>query len=98
MAKKLAELGADKRRDPPQGRAPARIGRVTIGGRPAPSQVAVAEPVPERSKETAHYEANLNFRVSTEFRRRFRGYAASHDLKLNEVLIRAFDALVKTTK
>jgi hypothetical protein len=39
-------------------------------------------------------EANnepLNFRVTAEFRRRFRMFAAAHDLKLNELLRRAFD-------
>lgn len=33
----------------------------------------------------------LNFRVSADFRRRFRMFAAAHDLKLNELLRRAFD-------
>jgi hypothetical protein len=33
----------------------------------------------------------LNFRVSAEFRRRFRMFAAAHDLKLNELLKLAFD-------
>jgi len=33
----------------------------------------------------------LNFRVSSDFRRRFRIFAASHDLKLNELLMLAFN-------
>ncbi|MCC4622549.1 hypothetical protein LL965_21790 [Xanthomonas cassavae CFBP 4642] len=32
----------------------------------------------------------LNFRVSADLRRRFRMFAASHDLKLNELLRLAF--------
>ncbi len=34
----------------------------------------------------------LNFRVSTEFRRQFKTYAASHDLKLNKLLMLSFQA------
>lgn len=37
----------------------------------------------------------LNFRVSSDFRKRFRVFAASHDLKLNELLVLAFDHYVK---
>ncbi|WP_340584212.1 ribbon-helix-helix protein [Brucella pseudintermedia] len=41
--------------------------------------------------EDAANNVPLNFRVSGEFRRRFRMYAAAHDLKLNELLRLAFD-------
>ena len=34
----------------------------------------------------------LNFRISADFRRSFKTYAARHDLKLNELLVRSFDA------
>ena len=34
----------------------------------------------------------LNFRISAEFRREFKTYAAAHDLKLNELLKRAFES------
>jgi predicted HicB family RNase H-like nuclease len=37
----------------------------------------------------------LNFRVPAEFRRRFKTYAAQHDMKLNELLYKAFDAYVE---
>ncbi|EOM3171041.1 TPA: hypothetical protein NIH67_005974 [Pseudomonas aeruginosa] len=58
-----------------------------------------AAPVANMPTRTpAHAEAEdaannvpLNFRVSGEFRRRFRMYAAAHDLKLNELLRLAFD-------
>jgi len=33
----------------------------------------------------------LNFRVPSEFRRRFKTYAAQHDMKLNELLFKAFE-------
>ena len=36
----------------------------------------------------------LNFRVSTEFRRRFKTYAAQHDMKLKDLLYKAFEAYV----
>lgn len=37
----------------------------------------------------------LNFRVSADFKRRFRIFAASHDLKLNELLQLSFDEYEK---
>ncbi len=37
-------------------------------------------------------DAPLNFRVSADFRREFKTYAAQNDLKLNELLRLAFDA------
>ncbi|CAI3959897.1 unnamed protein product [Commensalibacter communis] len=40
----------------------------------------------------------LNFRVSSDFRRRFRMFAASHDLKLNELLVLVFDQYEKNNK
>lgn len=81
MAKKLAGMGADM-----------------IGSRP--TQLSDAADLPSglvNAKPATQYGVNLNFRVPAEFRRRFRGYAASHDLKLNEVLIKAFDALLNTS-
>lgn len=59
-----------------------------------------ASPVPDmpprsaKSAGSAVDEANnvpLNFRVTADLRRRFRMFAAAHDLKLNELLRRAFD-------
>ena len=49
----------------------------------APAEEAVANNVP------------LNFRVSADLRRRFRVFAANHDLKLNELLRLAFDEYEK---
>lgn len=49
-----------------------------------------------RARPSNQYGEPLNFRVPMEFRRRFRRYAADHDMKLNEVLYRAFEALLNT--
>ena len=37
----------------------------------------------------------MTFKMDTTFRRRFRMYAAEHDMQLNEVLRAAFDALLE---
>jgi hypothetical protein len=57
-----------------------------------------AAPVADVSARSAapaeDVEANnvpLNFRVSADLRRRFRVFAANHDLKLNELLRLVFD-------
>lgn len=49
--------------------------------------------VPARSAEdeTDANNVPLNFRVSAELRRRFKVFAATHDLKLNELLRLAFE-------
>ena len=60
-----------------------------------PGGVSPAPSAPAKAK--SQYGENLNFRVPNEFRRRFRGYAASHDMKLNEVLYKAFEALLQTS-
>ena len=56
---------------------------------PAPSQT-IALPEPARAGKGTLQP--LNFRISAEFRRSFKTYAARHDLKLNELLMRSFDA------
>ena len=61
----------------------------------SPGGVNPAPSTPAKAK--SQYGENLNFRVPNEFRRRFRGYAASHDMKLNEVLYKAFEALLQTS-
>jgi len=62
----------------------------------APPKGVTPEPMAP-AKVKSQYGENLNFRVPNEFRRRFRGYAASHDMKLNEVLYKAFEALLQTS-
>jgi hypothetical protein len=45
---------------------------------------------PVKEDETEEAGAPLNFRVSAEFRREFKTYAAAHDLKLNKLLALSF--------
>ena len=57
---------------------------------------STANPALPRARPVNQYGEPLNFRVPMEFRRRFRRYAADHDMKLNEVLYRAFEALLNS--
>lgn len=57
--------------------------------------VAVVQAEPAGAKAEANL-APLNFRVAASFRREFKTYAATHDLKLNELLRRSFDAYRRT--
>jgi hypothetical protein len=57
-------------------------------------QPAAPEPEVEKVEAEKPYGDNLNFRVRPEFRKQFRLYAVEHDLKLADVLYRAFDALL----
>jgi hypothetical protein len=64
----------------------------------APPSPKVAARPPARGKPAPAPEAKeanltpLNFRISASFRREFRTYAATHDLKLNELLRLCFEA------
>jgi hypothetical protein len=62
-------------------------------------QAAPVANVPSRSaapvEETEANNVPMNFRVSADLRRRFRVFAANHDLKLNELLRLAFDEYEK---
>lgn len=66
---------------------------VAVKGKAAP-----AEDMPTRAGKAkartldAAGPEPLNFRVSAAFRREFKTYAAAHDLKLNELLVRCFAA------
>ncbi len=69
--------------------APLSSGLIATKGRAAPAQ-----DMPTRSVATPEETglAPLNFRVSAEFRREFKTYAAAHDLKLNKLLMLSFQA------
>jgi hypothetical protein len=56
-----------------------------------PARRAKAEPAEEKEANLAP----LNFRIPASFRREFKIYAATHDLKLNELLRRSFEAYRK---
>jgi hypothetical protein len=65
---------------------------------PAPAKTAARGPSRRAAPEPVAKEANLtplNFRISASFRREFRTYAATHDLKLNELLRLCFEAYRK---
>jgi hypothetical protein len=65
---------------------------------PPPSAPPQSAPVPRTRTDSAEGEGReasltpLNFRISASFRREFKTYAAGHDLKLNELLRRSFEA------
>ena len=68
-------------------------GLVAIKGNAAP-----AHDMPPRSPAVDIESGGLqplNFRVGAEFRREFKTYAAAHDMKLNELLRRSFEAYRK---
>ena len=68
-----------------------------------PGRSTEASPVEAAKPKTAGKEASrereellpLNFRISASFRRDFKTYAATHDMKLNELLRLCFDAYRK---
>jgi hypothetical protein len=70
--------------DPPAAIAPA----ATAPAVTAPAATAPAVTAPAKDEETG--PAPLNFRVSAEFRREFKTYAAAHDLKLNKLRTLSF--------
>jgi hypothetical protein len=79
MSKKPAELSA---------------GLVAVKGQAAPANDMPGRVAEARNpREAGQYP--LNFRVSAAFRREFKTYAASHDLKLNELLMRCFESYRK---
>ena len=56
------------------------------------SRPAARKPSPAPAEEKEANLAPLNFRISASFRREFKTYAATHDLKLNELLRLSFEA------
>jgi hypothetical protein len=64
-----------------------------IDAAPKTSLEQAAVTAPAKDEKTG--PAPLNFRVSAEFRRKFKIYAAQHDLKLNELLVLSFDNYLK---
>jgi hypothetical protein len=59
--------------------------------RPTARPQSRGKTVPEPDATEANL-APLNFRVPGSFRREFKTYAAAHDLKLNELLRRCYEA------
>jgi hypothetical protein len=64
---------------------------VAIKGSAAPiNDMPTRSAAPVKVEEPEETGAPLNFRVSAEFRREFKTYAAAHDLKLNKLLALSF--------
>ncbi len=87
MSKKIAELSsglvAVKGSAMPAADMPGRV----------PVVATPKTPTPSAPKTTTREELGpLNFAVPASFRREFKTYAATHDLKLNELLRRCFEA------
>lgn len=64
----------------------------------APQRAARKQPERESANTQKRESAavvDLNFKVSTEFRREFKLWAAAHDMSQKEVLERAFGLLKK---
>ena len=78
--------------------APDMPTRATVVAAPAAMPTAAPQGARRSSVEPAEGEGRegnlipLNFRISASFRREFKTYAAKHDMKLNELLRRSFDA------
>lgn len=69
-------------------------GLVATKGAAEPTSMPTRAPTPAATPTTAADEGNslpLNFRVPGEFRRRFKMFAAANDMKLNELLYKAFN-------
>jgi len=67
-------------------------GLVATKGQAAPVSARVRSTTSPTDTDT---NLPLNFRVSAEFRRRFRTFAVTHDMKLTELLRLAFDEYEK---
>ncbi len=64
---------------------------VATKGSAVPPPTAPARSAAPADAEDAGNNVPLNFRVPAELRRRFRMFAAAHDMKLNELLRVIFD-------
>jgi putative SOS response-associated peptidase YedK len=78
------DLSAAKSKDAPASHKPTRRAAA-----PVPVRKGV---VPVKAKDVESAPGFLNFRVPAEFKREFKTYAASHDMKMNELLRRSFRA------
>jgi hypothetical protein len=51
-----------------------------------------------RNKQPTEEGVPLNFRVASSVRTEFRHYAARHEMRMHEVLVAAFEALLREEK
>jgi hypothetical protein len=80
----------------PPAAAPA-VARRTAPPRAATTRSPAREAAPQRAEKEPNLTP-LNFRIPASFRREFRTYAATHDLKLNELLRLCFEAYRKQNR
>ena len=69
-------------------------GLVATKGTAEPTNLPTRAEAPAAAPAAPADEGNslpLNFRVPGDFRRRFKMFAAAHDMKLNELLYRSFE-------
>jgi hypothetical protein len=66
----------------------------TTKGEPPPAD----KPSDNLTKAASSENVPLNFKVSTEFHREFKTYAAQHDISMLELLQRCFDTYKESTK
>lgn len=80
-------------------KVPDLAGLVTTKGQAAPvANVPSRAAAPAAAGDIERIKGDsepLNFRVPAEFRRRFKTYAAAHDMKLNELLFKSFAEYVE---
>jgi hypothetical protein len=74
---------------------PLSSGLVAIKGSAVPADMPTRGAPSASPKEDEAGLTPLNFRVSSAFRRAFKTYAASHDLKLNALLKLSFESYRK---
>jgi hypothetical protein len=86
-ASRNRDPSAAKSRDAPASDKPTR--------RAPPPLPVRKKAVPVKTKDVESAPGFLNFRVPAEFKREFKTYAASHDMKMNELLRRSFRAYRK---
>jgi hypothetical protein len=83
-ASRTRDLSAARSRDAPASDKPPRRAQ-----QPMPVKTKA---VPVKTKGVESAPGFLNFRVPAKFKREFKTYAASHDMKMNELLRRSFRA------
>jgi hypothetical protein len=66
-------------------------------GKPASKSQTIGQSSLNTRKREAGHLVDLNFKVTPEFKREFKLWAAAHDLKQKEVLEEAFRALKRSS-
>ena len=75
----------------------AKINEPKSGGRKG-SPPMENKPSQDLTKKDIGQLVGLNFKVSSEFRKDFKGYALDHDLTMNELLKKCFSVYKESQK